>query len=190
MSKILIVDDDNFVRNVYAEKFRAIDFEVLTAVDGAEALEEIRRASPKPDVVFTGIEMPKMDGFSLLLEMRKDSATKDVPVVISSHRGRKEDERRARQLGAVDFIFAGLVTPNEVVERIQAVLGGLPTYRVALNKGTHDAMRLAEDLDADPSLACRSCGNDLLLEITYVPQEKCYRLFFVCSACGQRAVGF
>ncbi|MBI2623913.1 response regulator [Candidatus Parcubacteria bacterium] len=187
MPKILIIDDDNFVRNVYADKFRTLGFEVLTASDGVEGLEAVRQASPKPDVVFTGIQMPKMDGFALLMELRRDPATKGIPVVISSHRGRKEDELRTRQLGAADFIYAGFVTPDETVERIRAVLGGLPVWKVALQKSSPDAARLAEELSADSSLTCRSCGGELLLEITFVPQEKCYRLFFVCGACGQRA---
>lgn len=187
MPKILIIDDDNFVRNVYADKFRVLGFEVLTAADGVEGLELARQSAPKPDVVFTGIQMPKMDGFALLLEIRRNPETKGIPVVISSHRGHKEDELRALQLGAADFIYAGVITPDEVVERIRAVLGGLPSWRVALQKDAYDASRLAEELSADPSLICGSCGGWLLLEITYVPQEKCYRLFFVCGACGQRA---
>lgn len=187
MPKILIIDDDTFVRNVYADKFRTLGFDVLTASDGVEGLETARQSTPKPDVIFSGIQMPHMDGFALLLEIRSDPATKDIPVVISSHRGRKEDELHARRLGAADFIHAGFVTPDEAVGRISAVLGNLPVWRIALHKDTQDAARLAEELSASPDLICGSCGGELLLEITYVPQEKCYRLFFTCGACGRRA---
>src|SRR3989344_9674384 len=94
--KILIVDDDDFLLGVYAKNFRDERFEVLTAHDGEEALEIIN-AGNIPDVIFTGITMPKMTGFELVAKLQADPKLANIPVAINSHRGRPEDEKLAKE---------------------------------------------------------------------------------------------
>src|SRR5665647_2104757 len=100
--KILIIDDDTETRNMYVEVFKKNDFEVEEAVDGMDGLEKTLKNIP--DIVFSGIVMPRMDGFDLINSLKKNPATSQVPVVISSHLGKAEDEEKARGLGAKDFI--------------------------------------------------------------------------------------
>ena len=119
--KILIVDDDIFLLGIYAKNFSNEGLEVLTAHDGEEAWE-ILSGGNIPDVVFTGIVMPRMTGFELLAKMRTDPVLAKIPVVINSHHGRPEDEKMAKQMAVNDFIIQTLTTPAETVERVMKVL--------------------------------------------------------------------
>lgn len=85
--KILLVDDDEMIRGIYSEVFRNNGFEVEEARDGLEGLEKAR--SIIPDIIFTGIIMPKMEGFDLMEALKKNVATSQIPVFISSHLGRE-----------------------------------------------------------------------------------------------------
>ena len=109
--KILIIDDDDTIRESYALKFRQEKFEVISAKDGVEGLDLAHKE--KPDIIFTGIIMPRMTGFELMGALSKEVSTSEIPVVISSHLGRKEDDQRAKELGAKDFIIHGEVTLNQ-----------------------------------------------------------------------------
>lgn len=134
---ILIVDDDAFVRGVYAEKFKEAGFHVFEAQDGQEAYEFLERRAV--DIVFTGIIMPRMTGFDLMEKLAQHKKLRVVPVVISSHRGKEEDRTRAHELGAKDFLVSGFVSPNEVVDRIQEIMKTSRSYEVEI-KGDDKGM--------------------------------------------------
>jgi len=87
-TKILIVDDDVMTREMYVNVFKQSGYEVFEAGDGVDGLDVASRELP--DVIFTGIIMPRMSGFELMEALRKAVATSKIPVVISSHIGREE----------------------------------------------------------------------------------------------------
>jgi two-component system chemotaxis response regulator CheY len=149
--KILVIDDDEDIRGLYADVFRGANFEVSEAKDGLEGLEMINQS--KPDVVFTGIIMPRMDGFMLLENLKKNVATATLPVVFSSHLGREEDEARAKALGAKDFIVRGMTPLNEVVDRIRNLFA-TSEYVVELDANARDAQKLAQELGISPQFVC------------------------------------
>jgi DNA-binding response OmpR family regulator len=149
--RILVVDDEEEVRAVYADVFREGGFEVDEARDGLEALEAVDRE--KPDLIFTGIMMPRMDGFTLVENLRKNVATMNIPVVFSSHLGRREDETRARELGAKDFVVKGTTGMREVVGRVKRILE-MNEYFLDINPTSLDARLLARDLGIDESFMC------------------------------------
>jgi len=93
-NKILIIDDDNEVRKQYVDLFRKNDFEVLEAKDGVEGLN-IVKAEEGIDVIFTGIIMPRMDGFKLISILKEDKMTANIPVVVNSHLGKEEDKEKS-----------------------------------------------------------------------------------------------
>ena len=82
--KILLVDDDPQALEIYRHKFQEDSFEVVTAVDGQDALDKIK-AGFIPDVIFTGILMPRLTGFELVKKIREDEKLAKIPIAISSH---------------------------------------------------------------------------------------------------------
>ncbi len=181
--KILIVDDDEATRTMYAEVFRKHDFEVEEAVDGVDGLDKVTKGVP--DVIFTGIIMPRMDGFALIEALKKNVATSHVPVVISSHMGREEDKNRAKEMGAKDFITRDFVTPNQAVERIMAIFKA-EEYRLKFSPGELDAAKLAKDMNFRENFQCANCGGQLVLVVKLKDiKTKEYSAKFICPQCNQ-----
>ncbi len=141
MAKILIVDDDELLLGIYAKNFSEEGFEVLTARDGQEAWDIIS-AGNIPDVVFTGIIMPRMSGFELIGKMRADPKFKGIVTVISSHRGRDEDKVLAKNMGVSDFIVQGTTSPLEATRRIKSILGVQGSFKIAISSDRFDGPAL------------------------------------------------
>lgn len=154
--KILLVDDDVDTRSLYAEVFQAAGFQVREAKDGLEGLE--MATADRPDVVFTGIIMPRMDGFALTEALRSNVVTASIPIAFSSHLGRQEDQKRARDLGVDEFIVRDVVTPNEVVARIQSLISH-SEYMIAFDVRALDAQKLAADLRLNQNFLCSENGG-------------------------------
>lgn len=186
--KILIVDDDDMTREMYVEVFKKAGFyEVFEAKDGLEGLDLATKQLP--DIVFTGIVMPRMDGFTMIENLRKTVMTANIPFVISSHMGREEDQKRANQLGAKDFIMRNMTPPLKVVERISALFvreGG--EYKLNFNALALDAQRLAKDLSMNADFKCLDCGEKMVLNLKLQDaKERVFEARFICSNCGSFA---
>ena len=113
--RVLVVDDEERILNFLRSKLRASGYEVLTASNGVEALEQAQ--AQEPDLVVLDLIMPKMDGFETLKELRSFSA---VPVIILSARGADADKIKGFGLGADDYLPKPF-NPDELVARIEAV---------------------------------------------------------------------
>jgi len=113
--RILLVDDEVRILNFLRSKLRAQGYEVLTASNGAAALEQAR--AQEPDLIVLDVVMPKMGGFEVLQELRSFSP---VPVIILSAKGADADKIRGLGLGADDYISKPF-NPDELVARIEAV---------------------------------------------------------------------
>ena len=113
--RVLLVDDEMRILNFLKSKLKASGYEVITANNGQEALEQVR--AQEPDLVVLDIMMPKMDGFEALKEMRTFSAT---PVIILSAKGTNADKVKGLGMGADDYL-AKPFSPDELVARIEAV---------------------------------------------------------------------
>ncbi len=181
--KILIVDDDNETRNMYSEAFLKAGFNVDGAKDGLEALDRISKDAP--ELVFTGIIMPRMSGFDLMEAMKKNVKSARIPVVVSSHLGREDDLKKARELGAVDFIVKGESTVNVVIERIERVLGKRFVYQLSVEKDKYDAHAFLQTLGASEEFTCTNCGGDMALNVEYFPKGKNFNIKAVCPVCGK-----
>ncbi|MCX6757395.1 MAG: response regulator [Candidatus Nomurabacteria bacterium] len=119
--KILIVDDDTFLIDMYALKFSQGDFEVYTAPSAKEALEKIQ-GGLVPDMILLDIMMPEMDGFEMLEKMNTDKLATSSIKVILSNKGQQADIDRGHELGATDYIIKATSTPAEVVDKVVAIL--------------------------------------------------------------------
>lgn len=120
--KVLIVDDDVFLSGIYATKLDLEGFEVDTARDGEEGLKAA--AKSKPDIILLDVLMPKLDGFETLKRLKADPDLKDVPVIMLTNLGQKEDVEKGLQEGAEDYLIKAHFVPSEAVEKIRAVLKG------------------------------------------------------------------
>lgn len=118
---IFLVDDDDFLLEMYALKFKASGFDIEVAHGGDEALTKFKEGL-KPDVMLLDVVMPKMDGFEFLEEVKKEKLLGNCLVMILSNLGNKDDVDRGKQLGVSDYIVKASFTPTEVVEKVKLLL--------------------------------------------------------------------
>lgn len=117
---VLIVDDDEFLLEMYALKFKEEGFVVEIAKTGREALEKV--VSIKPDIVLLDIVLPEMDGFSVLQKMRGEKKSSTPLIVMLTNLSQKDDAERGMRLGADDYVVKAHYTPSEVVEKVRKLL--------------------------------------------------------------------
>ncbi len=117
---VLLVEDDSFLANIYKTKFEMEKFKVTLAQNGEEGLEMAEKK--KPDIILLDILMPKMDGFAVLEELKKKSATKDIPVILLTNLGQKDDVERGLEMGAVDYLIKAHTKPSETVQKVKSAL--------------------------------------------------------------------
>lgn len=121
-SRIIIVEDDAILRDVLYEKLTKNGYIVDKAEDGIIAIEKIREI--KPDCVLLDILMPRKGGIEVLEDMHADPLLRDIPVIIISNSGQPVEIERAQALGAREFLIKAVFDPNEVLEKLEHVLGG------------------------------------------------------------------
>ncbi len=115
--KILIVEDDKFFRDLVSQKISQEGFEVAEAPDARKALEML--PTENPSLIILDLILPGMDGFEFLEKVKADAKFKDIPVIILSNLGQKEEIERGITLGAADFLVKVNFTPDEVAEKIK-----------------------------------------------------------------------
>ena len=120
MKKILIADDKLEVVELLRATLEGEDYRIISASDGKEALEKIGKE--KPDLVLLDIVMPKMDGFEVLSEVKRDPKTKEIPVIMLTAKGQKGDEEKGRRLGAEGYVIKPF-SPSHLLRKIEEVLG-------------------------------------------------------------------
>ena len=118
--RVLLVEDDPSVAQMYKLKLELDGYQVDVAPDGVSALELARSAMP--DIVFLDIRLPKLDGLSVLEALRADPATEPLPVVILSNFNEKELVERGARLGALDHLIKSQTTPAKLVGGLEGWL--------------------------------------------------------------------
>jgi DNA-binding response OmpR family regulator len=118
--KILIIEDDTFLSNMYATKLRMCDFEVFTCQDGDIGLDYIKEE--KPDIVLLDVMMPRFNGYNVLKVMRSDENMKDIPVVLLTNLSQKRHVDKGIALGATDYLVKAHFMPTEVIEKIKQTI--------------------------------------------------------------------
>jgi len=115
--KVLLIEDDKFLRTVLEKKLSTEGFEVISAVDGDEALGKI--ISDKPNLILLDIILPKRSGFLVLENIKKDPELTKVPVIIISNLGQEEDIKKGLSLGAIEYFVKAKVSLDDVVKKIK-----------------------------------------------------------------------
>ena len=118
--RVLLAEDDRFLRRAAEARLRRHGLEVLTAADGEEALR-LARAEPL-DLILLDVVMPKLQGFEVLKALKQDEATAHIPVIVLSNLGQERDVAQAKVLGALAFLVKAHLSLQDLVDRVDAAL--------------------------------------------------------------------
>ena len=122
MAKILLVEDDNNLREIYEARLMAEGYDIVSARDGEEALSVAIKE--KPDLIISDVMMPKISGFDMLDILRTTEETKNVKVIMMTALSQAEDKARAEKLGADRYLVKSQVTLEDVAKVAKEVLDG------------------------------------------------------------------
>ena len=118
--RVLLAEDDRFLRRAAEARLRRHGLEVLTAADGEEALR-LARAEPL-DLILLDVVMPKLQGFEVLKALKQDETTAHIPVIVLSNLGQERDVAQAKALGALAFLVKAHLSLQDLVDRVDAAL--------------------------------------------------------------------
>jgi DNA-binding response OmpR family regulator len=118
---VLLVEDDKFLRDLIIQKLDKEGFSAQAAIEAKEAFKLIEEK--KPQLILLDLVLPGMDGFAMMHKLKENPQTADIPVIILSNLGQKEDLERAMIDGAADYLVKANFTPGEIVDKIRIVLG-------------------------------------------------------------------
>ena len=121
MAKILLVEDDQSLREIYGIRLTAEGYEIVTAGDGEEALA--MAVKEKPDLIISDVMMPKISGFDMLDILRSTPETKDIKVIMMTALSSEDQRERGESLGADRFLVKSQVGIEDVVNAVHEVLG-------------------------------------------------------------------
>lgn len=135
--KILVCDDEPHILHVVSAKLRNAGFEVLTAADGAEALDLVKHV--KPDMIFTDYQMPLLSGLELCASLRADPATRNIPAVMLTARGFALSESDLSQTN-IRKVLVKPFSPREILSTARQILESCacpltPTAALAVTNG-------------------------------------------------------
>jgi len=119
-SKILLIEDDEFLYKILMIKLKQAGFDALLAVDGQEGIARAKKV--KPDLILLDLILPKINGFEVLEEVKKDPHLKEVPVVILSNLGQNSDVKKGLKMGATDYLVKTSLSLNEMVEKVKSYI--------------------------------------------------------------------
>ncbi len=118
--KILIIEDDDFLRSLAVTKLEKEGFQVVTAGNGQEGLAAAQQAIP--DLIILDLMLPIMTGFEVLKNLKAADATKSIKVIVFSNLGEESDIKTCLDLGANDYLIKANFTLDELVEKIKGLL--------------------------------------------------------------------
>lgn len=119
-ANVLIIEDDVFLSGIYQKKFEMEGFKVIIAGDGESGWQTAKKK--KPDIILLDILLPKLDGFAVLEKLKKDAETKNIPVILLTNLGQKDDVEKGLEQGAVDYLIKAHFKPSEVVDKVSKIL--------------------------------------------------------------------
>lgn len=117
---ILIIEDDKYLNDLLCKKLAGAGFTALAAIDAEEGLKSLKKN--KTDLILLDLLLPGMHGFEFLEIIKKDPSTKDIPVIIISNLGQKEDVEKGLALGADDYLVKAGVTLDEIIRKVNNLL--------------------------------------------------------------------
>jgi CheY-like chemotaxis protein len=116
--KIMIVEDDSFVMDIYQTKLSQSGFDVMLAVNGLEAIKKLEKETNLPDLILLDIIMPYMDGLEVLKKIKENDKFKNIPIILLTNLSQKEEIEQGLKLGASDYLIKSHFTPSEVLDKV------------------------------------------------------------------------
>ena len=120
MTKVLLVEDDVALRDIYSARFIAEGYEVVTASDGEMALTQAVKETP--DLIILDVMMPKISGFDVLDILRATPETKNTKVIMMTALSQAADVEKGKGLGADEYLVKSEVTLTDVIEKAKEIL--------------------------------------------------------------------
>ncbi len=120
MATVLVVEDDTNLVEIYSKNLKTVGYDVLTAVNGGEALELL--AKEKPDLIITDTMMPRMSGFDMLTKIRQIPTFKDTPVIMMTALDQAEDKVQADKLGVVKYLVKSQVSTQDYINVAKSIV--------------------------------------------------------------------
>lgn len=191
MKTVLVVEDTELLRRIYADRLTADGYDVVTAADGLEALAALRAGSI--DLILLDLVLPRLSGIEVLETVQKDPRLRDTPVIVLSNLGQDEDVERCMALGAVDYLVKNDSRPADVSERIGRVLNATAgdevdtsALRVYLRDREGDAEKLVAREKLQRRFWCPACEDELQLELSPQPHRPgWYEAHLLCPRCSR-----
>lgn len=118
--KILIIEDDNFLRILLSKKLRSEVYSILSAAESVEAFNLLK--SNKPDLILLDLLLPGVDGFEILKKIRQTEETKNIPVIVFSNLSEEKDIKKVQDLGITDFMVKSNFTLDELLDKVKKIL--------------------------------------------------------------------
>ena len=152
--RILVADDEASIRRILETRLKMVGYEVITAADGEEALEAFQKHNP--DLIILDVMMPKMDGYGVTREVRRNS---DVPIIILTALGDVSERITGLELGADDYVVKPF-SPKELEARVRAVLRRTNEKEIAgMGKVTKNVITIG-NIKIDTSRRQVYCKNE------------------------------
>ena len=117
--KILIVEDEDVLLDVYKMKFLQTNYQIITAMDGLAGLELARKESP--DLILLDLILPKMDGYQVINELKKDKKTKKIKIYILSNLVQNKEIEKGFQEGVDGFLIKANLTPTQLLNKVNQI---------------------------------------------------------------------
>lgn len=190
--RVLVVEDTELLRRMYADSLTRDGYEVTTAADGMDAVSILR--DQVPDLVLLDLIMPRMGGLDVLRHVKADPRTARVPVLVLSNLGQDSDIQEALELGAVDYMIKNDVRPSDISLKINTLLraygsqdDGPSVYRLYVRDHEGDADRLTVDAKLARHFWCPACEVELqLLLVPHADDTGWYDAHFECPQCSRQ----
>jgi DNA-binding response OmpR family regulator len=119
--KILYVEDEPFIASALVRVLEQAGYQVTVAVDGEKGVEVATKELF--DLILLDLILPKIDGFEVLRQLKLNPAMKDVPVIILSNLSAEDDKKKAKDLGAIDFLVKAFANPLDIAGHVKELLG-------------------------------------------------------------------
>lgn len=125
--RIYLTDDDRFLVDLYAVKFKNAGHTVTSFFGGEDLLAALKKGDPDPDAILLDVIMPGMDGFSTLDAIRKENLAKNSRIIMLTNQGQESDIEKARSFGVSGYIVKASAIPSEVLsETMRIIENGSP----------------------------------------------------------------
>lgn len=168
MPKVMLVEDDNNLREIYQARLQAEGYEIVSAKDGEEGL--VIAKAEKPDLIIADVMMPKISGFEMLDILRNTEGLKAVKVIMLTALGQSEDEQRAHSLGADRYLVKSQVTLEDIVKASHELLSDATDQPAAPVAPPADAPSDAPSTDA-PAPAATPAQPTVSIPVTEPPAD-------------------